>query len=67
MVNKIGLNPCPREAAVLAEIANRKQTSQYIICQVVMNALKEMKQGGYLPVVIREGLSEVTHELRLEW
>lgn len=31
MVNKIGVNPCPREAAILAETANSKQTSQYIM------------------------------------
>lgn len=31
MVNKIGINPCPREAAILAETANSKQTSQYIM------------------------------------
>lgn len=64
MGNKIGLNLCPREAAILAETANSKQVST--LCRVVMNALEEMKQGGYLAVVIREGLSEVTHELRLE-
>lgn len=46
-----------------------------ILCQVVINTLKKMKQGGkeektevggHIPMVVREGSSEVTLELRLE-